>query len=145
MKNLLTILVIFLGLGLANAQEKKALTLDETVTYINNMFKEYGTSITFHIPGNQYANYIHKIAVSKNGKLIFFRHLAGEDEKNMGSFNLFDFEKLELGENRIVRILDNNDKNIATIYGLSPSDSSKLEKAFKHLRTLCIKEEDPFD
>ena len=40
MKNLLTLFVLFLGLGMLNSQEKKELTKEETVTYLNKKLDE---------------------------------------------------------------------------------------------------------
>jgi hypothetical protein len=45
----------------------------------------------------------------------------------------------------VLKLLGANGKELAGLIKLPISYSPKLEKAFKHLRTLCTKEKDPFE
>jgi len=137
MKKLITLFVLFLGLGIANAQTP---TFDETVKYINNIFKEI--DVDYFYGDSETGFYITEVKVVKNGKVSFI-----DSENNViNSFNLFDFDKFN-GDWAYVDLLDKNNRPIGWWFGISISEPqfSKLEKAFKHLRTLCVKEHDPFE
>lgn len=133
MKNILTLLAIFFGLGLANAQ-----TFDETVDYLNNFFKENEVAY-FHGDGTM-GHYIKEIKVEKNGKISF----TDARREIKGFFNVFDFEKFNEINKRLL-LLDKNNQQIGRFSDFPPTHISKIEKAFKHLRTLCVKEKDPFE
>lgn len=138
MKSLLTLLAIFFGLGIANAQ-----TFDETVNYINNFFKDNEVS---YFPGmatgfmSEYL--VSELKVEKNGRVSFINKLTG---KVKGTSNLFEFEKFEEGNSASLWLEDKNNNIIGRFYGFPLSHISKIEKALKHLRTLCVKEKDPFE
>jgi len=148
MKKLLTIFVLFLGLGLTNAQ---SLTFDETVNYINKIFEENDDSnINWFSYGSDSGDLIHGIRAEKNGKIILYSHFGSnvsyskETKNPKGSFNVFNFEKFNENGNSL-ELLDKNNKMIGRLYRFPPTYISKLEKALKHLQTLCVKEKDPFD
>ncbi|MCU7619182.1 hypothetical protein NZ698_18540 [Chryseobacterium sp. PBS4-4] len=148
MKELLTIFVLFLGLGFTNAQ---SLTFDETVNYINKIIEENsGSNISWFNNGSDSGDLIHGIIAEKNGKIILYSHLDrnlnySKETKNLkGSFNVFDFEKFNEYW-KFFELLDKDNKMIGRLYRFPPTYISKLEKALKHLQTLCVKEKDPFD
>ena len=148
MKNLLTLFVLFLGLGMANAQN---LSFDETVNYINKILEENSDlNINWFAYGSNKGDLADGIIAEKNGKITFYSKFSNsytrsEDTKTpTGSFNVFIFDKLN-EKDTYVELLDKNNKLIGSLYSFPPSYISKMEKALKHLRTLCIKEKDPFE
>jgi|GEM_PF-3030783 len=143
MKKLITLFVLFLGLGLANAQETKP-TFDETVNYINNIFKENEVAYFPSKATGFISEYlVSELKIEQNGRVSFINKMSG---KVKGTFNLFDFEKFEENGFGLLFLKDKNDKIIGNFSSAFPkSYIPKLEKAFKHLRTLCVKEHDPFE
>ena len=138
MKNFLTLLAIYFGMGLASAQ-----TFDETVNYINNFFKENEVSYFPDMATGFISEYlVSELKVEKNGKVSFINKTTGRVK---GVFNLFEFEKLEVVNGSFLYLRDKNNNVIGYFYGFPLSHISKIENAFKHLRTLCVKEKDPFE
>lgn len=142
MKKLLTIFVLCLSIVTANAQDKKT-TFDETVKYINNIFNE--NKVIFFRQNSNRGSVIKELKVEKNGK-VSFMDAANEVSPSevIGSFNLFDFEKImQVYDN--VYLAGKDDLNLGSFSNFPTSYNSKLENAFKHIRTLCVKEKDPFE
>ena len=138
MKNILTLLAIFFGLGLANAQ-----TFDETVDYLNNFFKDNEVSYFPDMATGFMSDYlVSELKVEKNGKVSFINKTTG---KVKGVFNLFEFEKFEVVNGSFLYLRDKNNNKIGNFSRFPSTHISKLENAFKHLRTLCVKEKDPFE
>ena len=138
MKNFLTLLAIYFGMGLASAQ-----TFDETVNYINNFFKENEVSYFPDMATGFVSEYlVSELKVEKNGRVSFVNKRTG---KVKGTFNLFEFEKFEEGNVGFLFLKDKNNNIIGHFSRFPSTHIPKLEKAFKHLRTLCVKEKDPFE
>lgn len=153
MKKLITICIFMATAFSVNAQDGKP-TKEETIAYINNIIKENEASnsgvLNFSVPGSNEADGVDGILVNLNGKVTLYNHYFGkfliynEKEKNpIGSFNLFDFEKLEISGSEIL-LLGKNNLELGGFMHLLPIYVPKLEKAFKHLRSFCVKEKDPF-
>lgn len=135
-------MVVFLGIGIANAQEKKP-TLEETVEYINEIFED-GT-ISIFSENAKYGNIIKAVKVDLNGKATFYSDVNTK-EKVPGTFSIFDFEKLSNSFPSDIVYLKNKQEAVLVFFGLFPlSQMPKLEKALNHLKIVCIKEKDLFD
>mgnify|MGYP003607201637 CR=1 FL=1 len=135
MKNLLTLFVLFLGLGMADAQ-----TFDETVNYINKFFKEEGEKVNVFPYRGSNGFGVRNVMIEKNGKVAMNLYRVG-NEQSVFFFSVFDFDRFS-GD---VYLLDTNNKEIGSFLYFPPTHISKIEKALKHLRTLCIKEKDLFE
>jgi hypothetical protein len=74
MKNVLILLALVLGIDATKAQETKP-SFEETVNYINNIFKENKQlNINVKAGKSNIENICHGITASKNGKVIFYAH-----------------------------------------------------------------------
>lgn len=152
MKIILILFAFVLTIGATKAQDTKP-SFEETVNYINNIFKENKKlNICARGGKNSRGELCHGITASKNGKVVFCSHLpttstgVTNDEYAIFSINLFDFEKIDMPDHHDWRnILDKNNNSIGLISDLPASYVSKLVNAFKHLRTFCTKEKDPFE
>ncbi|MCA6068314.1 hypothetical protein JI747_014070 [Chryseobacterium sp. RG1] len=137
MRKLITIFAIFFVV-ITNAQ-----TFDETVNYINNFLKEY-PDVSWVPSSSSSAYFADRVIVTKNGKVTFMHTFSGGSEDSTGFFNVFDFQKFnESGE--VLELWDSNNKRIGGFYRFPSNYISKIEKAFKHLQTLCTKEKDLFE
>lgn len=146
MKKLITICLFMATAFSVNAQTP---TFEETVNYINNILKE-NPKVNYFNGGNGIGKYGKRISVEKTGKLVVYNK-----DGAVGSFNVFDFEKCEASNPYVeseygnytgeyITLLGKNNQKLGMFSNLLVSYSTKLEKAFKHLRTFCVKEKDPF-
>lgn len=73
--------------------------------------------------------------------------IYNKDEKyTIISVNLFDFEKIDAPDEKEWRnLLDKNNNSVGLMSDLPVTYVPKLVNTFKHLRTLCTKEKDPFE
>jgi len=139
MKKLLTIFVLFLGLGLTNAQEKKVLTFDETVAYIND---KVGANRAYLV------EYISSITANQNGEVTFNFSNRSPSKK----INLFSLTKeISISEPTAYapRYLwfhfSGGDYSLLRLGDDNLADLQKLKKAFEHLKSLSKKTKDPFE
>lgn len=134
MKKLITLFVLFLGLGLANAQETKP-TKDETVKYINDLYKKaFDSDKDVKIE-----------SVTLDGKILLITFASGR------SFRRPIFKKESL------KIVKRDNDNLFSIYYESDiseliwaiqteEDAKRLKKALEHLIDILQNEKnaDPF-
>jgi hypothetical protein len=146
MKKLLTICLLLATSFNVNAQQKP--TFEETLEYINAMFKENDIHL---YPSNSKTGYaVQYILVEHSGKTIAYnKYKNGVKVTTLDiicSFNLFDIDSFEYSFNSNGFYLNTKkeDQYVASFRGLSAPDAGKLEKALTHLRTLCVKTADPF-
>jgi hypothetical protein len=145
MKKLLTLCFLVSMAFTSNAQ-----TFEETVDYLNNIIKE--NENVNYFPGSiSRGRSVLGIVVNKTGRVTVYddwndkldREIT-EYVKPIGVFNLFDFEKCGIEEGNFIIILDKNSLKLGMFSSLIPVYSPKIEKALKHLRSLCTKEQDLF-
>lgn len=153
MKKLITLFVLFLGLGLANAQETKP-TFDETVNYIIQNTKGkvmYPGELDAYSRVEGY--HLKDVKIEKNGKIELItnqqNNLNGNNNFNI-TFNIFDLvEKVDYPDGiRAHKFLVHfNGLNVSSGYGITyatDADAQKVARAFRHLKTLCVKDNDLF-
>lgn len=146
MKKLITICLFMATSYTVSAQQ---LTFEETVNYINKIFTE-SQSPNYFVGNDRSGEGILGIQASKNGKVTVYNkwlnsyETTSEYNTPVGSFNLFDFEKCGTESERFITLLDKNNQKLGMFSNLLISYSTKMEKALKHLRSLCTKEPDPF-
>ena len=102
MKNVLTLFVLFLGLGVANAQEKKELTNEETVNYLNKKLSEVNEQ--WIVENNGSRQFIKWLNVKNQDSEISIRdtrenritndHTCGDWEKEQS----YDFNPTQISE-----------------------------------------------
>lgn len=152
MEIILILFAFVLTIGATKAQDTKP-SFEETVNYLNNILKENEhLKINFH-SNNSGNDLIHGFIVEKNGKVIAFNHFPNDSynkevKNKIGYFDLFEFDHIVVDEypvGVVLKITDSKGKVLAGLVKLPSSYSTKLEKAFKHLRTFCSKEKDPFE
>jgi hypothetical protein len=137
MKKLITICLLVAATFTVNAQQKP--TFEETLEYINAMFKE--NEIILY-PGNSSHGYqVIKISVEKSGKIIAYKNSTDI----LCSFNLFDIKSFDfLPTNNYNFLNSKKESQYLAYFGRLNLNAGKLEKALTHLRTLCVKSVDPF-
>lgn len=138
MKKLITVFVLFLGLGLGLAQEKKP-TFEETVIYIDNIVGKNKSTLGY--------NYVSKFTAKKNGEVTF--DLGNSNPITMNLLNMTkDIYLEETTSAYRARYLSftfiGDDKYILSLRDDKFEHLQRLKKAFEHLRSLCTKEKDPF-
>lgn len=154
MKKLIILFVLFLGLGIANAQDKKP-TFDETVNYIIQNTKGkvmYPGELDAYSRVEGY--HLKDVKIEKNGKIEL---IANQEKISNGynnnfsiTFNIFDLvEKVDYPDGiRAHKFLVHfNGLNVSSGYGITyatDADAQKVARAFRHLKTLCVKENDLF-
>lgn len=76
MKIILILFALALGIGATKAQDTKP-SFEETVNYINNIFKE-NKHLNINVKANKSGRggICHAINASKNGKVIFYSHFS---------------------------------------------------------------------
>ena len=134
MKNLLTLFVLFLGLGMANAQKPN---FDETVKHINDFLVE---NPTYFKVGSSYSP-INIMRAKKDGTVTFL--YRGTSENVVGSLNLNNANSYEFIAGLLQQLYLGKVQNSFGIY-LTEQSAARLEKMLRHLTTLCT-EKDPFD
>lgn len=145
MKKLITICFFMATAFTVNAQQ---LTFEETVNYINKIFTE-NKHPNYYVGNDRSGKLILGIQASKNGRVTvynYFNYYGSTDKYDtpIGSFNLFDFEKCGIESDKYITLLDKNNQKLGMFSDILLSYSTKMEKALKHLRSLCTKEPDPF-
>lgn len=145
MKNLLMLFVLFLGLGMANAQEKKALTFDETVIYLKKSLNEkgrYSREIVYDTSTTFSTTYMSEILMSNDGKILCNWAVGGGGIFSSISFNLNKVLKIENKNAQIRFYVTDNSYYLVTAE--SQIDAERITKAFIHLKSLLPKDDDPF-
>jgi hypothetical protein len=150
MKKLITICLLIATTFSAKAQD---MNFEETVKYINDIFKE--NSISYFKENSNTSDLINGISVKKDGKIICYNAYKGSnrvplDQTNeiLFSFNLFDFTRLSY-EDKFQYFIKNVGGDVKYLdwgffYGITEPNIMRLNKALTHLRTLCVKTADPF-
>ncbi len=147
MKKLLTICLIVATTFTVNAQDGKP-TFEETVEYINSIFKE--NRIDYFNGNSNYGYNILGIKADKSGKIIIYNKYKNEIETTeleitINAINLFDIDKYfhnDLHNSLYLKGLNNS--QIGQFSNMSPPQSARFEKALKYLQTLCSRKNDPF-
>lgn len=160
MKKLLTLCLILTTTFTVKAQ---ALTFEETVNYINEIFKE--NKIGYHIGTGTNGRIVKGITANKTGKVIIYEMYKGESVTDkfdviLTAINLFDLlfiYSIAPGNNQISALLlrgyqgNNVDRSTVGFFiGASHEQplqeplADRLKKALKHLRSLCNRQADPF-
>lgn len=145
MKNLLTLFVLFLGLGLASAQEKKALTFDETIIYLKRSLDKkarYSEVLVYDTSTEYSTNYMGEVLISSDGKISCNWKVGGGGIYSSISFNLNKVLKIE-NQNAQIRFYV-TDSSYYLITAESQIDAERITKAFIHLKSLLPKDDDPF-
>jgi hypothetical protein len=138
MKKLLFILSLFTcTTGFA-----QKLSFEETEKYIQNVLTE---NETFYWPAET-GYFIESIKAKNTAKVVFLQRNKDGGEKLIGTLNLFDVEEIEITQYSDVsfKFKNGEGKKLGEISGLTKENANRLKKAFEYLRTLCIKENDPF-
>lgn len=154
MRKLITLFGLFLGLGIAHAQDKNP-TFDETVNYIIQNTKGkvmYPGELDAYSRVEGY--HLKDVKIEKNGKIEL---ITNQEKKSNGynnnfsvTFNIFDLvEKVDYPDGiRAHKFLVHfNGLNVSSGYGITyatDADAQKVARAFRHLKTLCVKENDLF-
>lgn|GEM_PF-1936925 len=141
MKKLLTICLFMAITFTVNAQEKKALTFDETVMYIkDNLVKKarYSQDLVYIASSSFTTIMMHEASISSAGQVT----LAWGKLYNPITFNLNKILKIENQEEEIRFFTTNNSYYLLTAE--TQIDAERLTKAFNHLKSLLPKEKDPF-
>jgi hypothetical protein len=151
MKKLLTICLLIATSFTVNAQE---LSFEETVKYINDIFKE--NKIGYHIGGNTSGRFVKGITADKTGKVIIYDLYKGASEESktdkfdviMCTINLFDIFLITPRDNdRLYLIAESKitpRPNVGFFILIPAPLAGRLEKALDHLHYLCEKKADPF-
>jgi hypothetical protein len=147
MKKLLTLLAI----TFLTTSSLKAQTFDETVAYINAIFKE-NQGITYTLgKGGGLNYYVNGISATKEGKVtIYWTHK--EEQKvdfdpqtnvpitSINVFRIYEWKKL-YGD---MTLLDAKGGMIGYFKNTSDDIDKRLKNAFTHLRDLSTYKADPF-
>lgn len=142
MKNLFTLFVLFLGLGtqFLQAQNSSPLKKQETIDYIEKVYKE---SYSGKYAGNEV------LSVECEGSIIILRFSAHKntDDLDVKKFDLkkYDPEAVKLEKTTFgYRIIDDKDTFFYAI--MTEIDANRIIKAFSHLIKLVREEKstDPF-
>ncbi len=146
MKKLILLLAIsFLALTI----KAQNVSFDETVGYIQSRVSSIQEFTFFITQSSGDIKYVTNIEISQNGNITFI--FAGENDHL--KFNIFDIQKIEnaispRGESADLIIFLEKTTDIAKFLYITfttNAEAKRLEKAFKNLWVVCIKEVDPFD
>lgn len=150
MKKLITICLLIATAFTTNAQE---MNFEETVNYINDIFKE--NEISYFRENSNTGDFSNGISVKKDGKVICYNRYKGNvrvtlDESNeiLCSFNLFDFTRFTFDGSFNYFIKEDSGQvkylDWGMFTGMKEPVVIRLNKAFDHLRSFCNKKSDPF-
>lgn len=141
------------------------ISFDETVNYINDIFKE--NKLSYYIGESNTGRMVKGITADKTGKVIIYDLYKGESVNEnfdviLTSINLFDLLiyysesfRAEGDDNKTCALLlrgnidsNGNRSTVGFFAGatapLAAPLAERLKKALKHLRSLCNRQADPF-
>lgn len=133
MKNVFIIFVLFLGLGMANAQEKKALTFDETVKYINEKID---------CCVNDYSEQFRPKSITVSNSGIMNTNYSNGTTKKIDLLAVYSDQELLFYDNNGVHFRI-GERTTLFWPVVSQQEGEKIIKAFKYLISLCSKSDDP--
>lgn len=142
MKKLTLLLLILSGFS-AKAQQ---LSFEETVNYINNIFSKINSPNYFEGDSKE-GRRLAGIKADKSGRVSICSAKSTENDEyiiTIGYFNVFELDSAIVSNDYLI-LRDKDNYRLGMFARLTPDFGRKLGKAFKHLSTLCTKEEDPFD
>lgn len=148
MKKLLTICLLLATTFTVKAQQ---MNFEETVNYINDIFKE--NKIAYYNGDSLTGRYVKGISADKTGKVIIYDKYKSNNleadklDAIMNSINLFDISSYHYYQSfRLIGAEDSNGRynNIGNFNEISGPVAGRLEKALTHLRSLCNNKADPF-